>query len=88
MFRGSRLGRGMSILLFPAGRCGSAGVEVEAVVSDFKDVPTMGKPIQQDGNHLGVAEHGGPFAEAEIGGNDDAGPLVELAQEMEEQGAA
>jgi len=29
------------------------------------------------------AEDRGPFAEAEIGGEDDAGALVELAQEMD-----
>lgn len=28
----------------------------------------------------------GPFAEAEVRGDDDAGPLIELVQHMEEQG--
>ena len=37
---------------------------------------------------FGVAEHGSPLAEAEIGGDDDAGGLIELAQQMEEQGSA
>jgi hypothetical protein len=32
-----------------------------------------------------VAEHGCPFTEAEIGRDDDAGPLVELAQQWKEQ---
>ena len=45
----------------------------------------MGEAIEQRGRHLGVAEHGCPLAEAEIGRDDDAGPLVELAQQMEEQ---
>ena len=40
----------------------------------------MGQAIEQRGGHLGVAEDGGPFAEAEVGGDDDAGALVELAQ--------
>src|SRR4029077_8685969 len=35
--------------------------------------------------HLGVAEYGCPLAEAEIGGDDDAGALIELAQQIEEQ---
>ena len=48
----------------------------------------MGEPVEQRRRHLGVAEHAGPFAEAEIGRDDDAGALVELAQQMEQQGAA
>ena len=43
------------------------------------------EPIKQRGGHLGIAEHLGPFAEAEIGGDDDAGALVELAQQVEHQ---
>ena len=42
----------------------------------------MGEPIEQSRGHLGIAEHPGPFAEAEIGGYDDAGLLVELAEQM------
>src|ERR1700678_863213 len=73
--------------------CGFGGIrravfEAEAVVSGFEDVAAVGKTIEQRGRHLGVAEHGGPLAEAEISRDDDAGALVELAQQMEEQGAA
>ena len=46
------------------------------------------EPIEQRGGHLGIAEHLGPFAEAEIGGDDDAGALVELAQQVEQQRTA
>ena len=45
----------------------------------------MGKAIEQRGGHLGIAEHAGPFAEAEVGGDDNAGLLVELAEQMEQQ---
>jgi hypothetical protein len=45
----------------------------------------MGQAVEQSGGHLGIAEDRCPFAEAEVGGNDDAGALGELAQEMEEQ---
>ena len=45
----------------------------------------MGETVEQGGGHLGVAEHGCPFAEAEVGGDDDAGAFVEFAQEVEEQ---
>ncbi len=48
----------------------------------------MGQAIEQSGGHLGVAEDRGPFAKAEVGGDDDAGALVELAQQVEEQRSA
>src|SRR5271167_2529274 len=73
--------------------CGFGGfrravLETEAVVSGFENVAAVGETVQQRGCHLGVAEHGGPLSEAEIGCDDDAGALVELAQQMEEQGPA
>ena len=43
----------------------------------------MRKTIEQGGGHLGITEHSGPFAEAEIGGDDDAGVLIELAEQVE-----
>lgn len=48
----------------------------------------MCEAVQQGGCHLCVAEDLGSFAEAEVGGDDHAGTLVELAQEMEQQYAA
>ena len=62
-----------------------AVLEAEAVVSGLQDVAVMGEPIEQRRRHLGVAEDGGPFAEAEVGGDDDAGALVERAQQVEQQ---
>lgn len=49
---------------------------------------TVGKAVEQSGDHLGIPEDRGPFAEAEIRGYDNAGAPVELAQQMEEQCAA
>src|SRR5258708_14067958 len=71
--------------------CGFSGFrravfEAEAVVSGFENVAAVGETVEQRGRHLGVAEHGGPLAEAEISRDDDAGALVEFAQQMEEQG--
>ncbi|MNU06033.1 hypothetical protein D3C72_2510680 [compost metagenome] len=63
---------------------GRAVLEAEAVVSCFQDVAVMGKPVEQRGRHLGVAEDACPFAEAQVGRDDDAGVLVKLAQQMEE----
>src|SRR5258708_5009352 len=70
--------------------CGFSGFrravfEAEAVVSGFEDVTSVGETVEQRGRPLGVAEHGCPLAEAEISRDDDAGALVELAQQMEEQ---
>ena len=45
----------------------------------------MGETVEQGGGHLGITKDGGPFAEAEVGGDDDAGALVELAEQMEQQ---
>ena len=45
----------------------------------------MGQAVEQGCGHLGVAEDGRPFAEGEVGGDDDRGALVEPAHEVEEQ---
>ncbi|WP_313231581.1 MIT C-terminal domain-containing protein [Sphingobium yanoikuyae] len=34
----------------------------------------MGKPIEKRRGHFGVAEHGGPFAEAQVCGDDSIRP--------------
>jgi hypothetical protein len=43
----------------------------------------VGESIEQRGGHLGVAKDCGPFAEAKVGGDDDAGALVQFAQQSE-----
>lgn len=48
----------------------------------------MGQPIEQSRGHLGIAEHARPFGEAEVRGDDDAGLLVELGEQMEQERAA
>jgi len=45
----------------------------------------MGQPVEQRGRHFGIAEHARPFAEGEIGGDDDGGALVEPADEVEQE---
>src|SRR3546814_4770053 len=67
------------------GRLSRAVLEAEAVVSGLQDVAVVGEPIEECGGHLRVTEHAGPLTEAEVGGDDDAGALVEFAQQMEEQ---
>ena len=48
----------------------------------------MGEAIEQGRRHLEIAENVAPFAEAQIGGDDDAGALVKAAEEMEQQSTA
>ncbi len=45
----------------------------------------VGQAIEHGGGHLGVAEHLGPIGEGEIGGDQQRGVLVELADQMEQQ---
>ena len=63
---------------------GGAVFESEAVVSGLEDVAVVGQAVEQCGRHLGIAEDARPFAEAQVGGDDDAGALVKLAQQVEE----
>ena len=48
----------------------------------------MGEAVEQGRGHLGIAKDRGPFAEAQVGGDNDAGAFVEFAQQMEQQGPA
>ena len=48
----------------------------------------MGDAVEERGGHLGIAEHGGPLAKGEVGGDDDAGLLIEFADQVEQQLAA
>ena len=45
----------------------------------------MGESIEQRGGHLRIAEDARPFAEREVGRDDDRGALVETADEVEQQ---
>lgn len=64
--------------------CG-AGLEAEAVISGLNDMAMMGQPIEQCRRHCGIA---GPFGEAAVRGNNDAGLLVELGEQLEQERAA
>jgi len=46
-----------------------AAFEAPRVVAGLDDIAVMGEPIKQRGGHLGVAEHTGPFAESQVGGD-------------------
>ena len=62
--------------------------EAPTFVSGLDDIAMMRKPVQQRGGHFGIEEDTWPFAKVEIGGDDDRGPLVEEADEMEQELAA
>jgi hypothetical protein len=79
------LGQDIIALPFFPRSYGGTGFEAEAVVSGFQNVAAVGQAIEECGCHLGVPKDGGPFAEAQVRGDDDAGAFVELAQQMEEQ---
>jgi len=59
--------------------------EAPAVVASFDDVAVVGDAIQQRSGHLGVAKDRRPFTKRQVRRYDDRGPLVELADQMEEQ---
>ena len=48
----------------------------------------MGQAVEQCRGHFGIAEDCGPFAEAEVGGVDDAGLLGEPREQVEQQRSA
>jgi hypothetical protein len=47
-----------------------AFLEAMAVVAGLDDFASVGEPVKQGGGHLGIAEHGAPFAEGQVGGDD------------------
>ena len=58
------------------------------LVAGFQDVAVVGQAIQQGRGYFGVHEDLHPFSKVEIRGHDQRGFFVELADEMEQQGAA
>jgi len=62
--------------------------EAVGVVAGLHDVAVVGEAVEQCRGHLGIGEDAGPLGEAQVGGNHDAGVLVELGEQMKEQGPA
>lgn len=48
----------------------------------------MGDPVEERCCHFGIAKDRYPFAELQIGGHDNAGLLIKLADQMEEKCSA
>ena len=49
------------------------------------DVAVVSQAVEQGGRHLRIAEDARPFAEGEVGRDDDRGALIEAADQMEQQ---
>ena len=62
--------------------------EAVGVIAGFDDVAVVGDAVEQGGGHLGIAEDLDPLGEGQIGSDDQAGALVELADEVEQELAA
>ena len=45
----------------------------------------MSDAVEQSRGHFGIPEHGRPFAEGEVGRDNDAGAFVELADQVEQE---
>ena len=67
--------------------CGAI-LEPVAVIAGLKNMAVMREPVEQCRGHLGIPEHTGPLAEAQVGGDNNAGPLIEFAEQMEQHGPA
>src|SRR5262249_61495394 len=65
-----------------------AVLEAPGVVAGLDDIAVVSEAVEERGGHLGVAEDAGPFAEREVGGDDDRGTLVELGDQVEQKLAA
>ncbi len=69
----------------PSCRGLAAVLEAPALVAGLDDVAVVSEAVEQRGRHLRIAKHARPFAEGQIGGDDDRSSLVKPADEMEQQ---
>src|SRR6185437_1021165 len=59
-----------------------------AGIAGLDDVAVVRQAIEHGGGHLGIAEHLGPIGKGEVGGDQQRGVLIELADQVEQQLAA
>ncbi len=52
-------------------------------IAGFDDMAVMGQSIKQRSRHLFITKDIRPFNEADIGGNNNAGASIQLAEKME-----
>lgn len=63
-------------------------LEAVAVVAGLENTAVVRQTVQECRGQLGITEDARPFREAQVGGDDQAGLLVELREEVEQQGTA
>lgn len=61
-----------------------AGLEPIAVIPGLLYVTATGEAIEPRGGHLVITKDAGPFAESQVGGDDDACAFIQLVQKREE----
>lgn len=57
-------------------------------MAGLENVAAAGETIERCFGHFGIAKDAVPFIKGQVGGDDDAGAFIELAQKVEEQRAA
>lgn len=55
------------------------------IIASFQNIAVMRNAIQQRGRHLGVAENLDPFPKIEIGGDNQRGFLIQMADQVKQQ---
>lgn len=60
----------------------------DGLVAGLQDVAVVREATERGRGHHGVHEVGGPLGEVQVGGRDNAGVLVQLAEHLEQQRAA
>ena len=62
-----------------------AVLEAPAFVAGLDDLAVVRKPVEQRGCHLGISEDAGPFAEGQVGCDNDGCAFVEFADQVEQE---
>lgn len=65
--------------------CCVSGLDAPAVVAGLQDLGVVCDPIKQSGRHLAVAKDPGPFAEGQVGSDQQRRTLVGLGDQVEEE---
>jgi hypothetical protein len=60
-------------------------LEAPAFVAGLDDVAVMREAVEQGSGHFRIAKDARPFAEGQIGGDDDRGAFVETADHVEQE---
>ena len=59
--------------------------ESVGIIACLQNMAVVCEPIKQRRGHLGVTEDTAPLGEAQIGGNQHTGTLIELGEQVKQQ---